>query len=557
MTSLRFLAGVLAVATGTSAFAADPVAPIRPLVPPDAAIVFVVRNLGPQLKSLGESPMAAWLATSPLFKQFVDPKEAEKLIAVRDFVTGQLGVTSDELRDDIFGEAVVFAFQPGDPGKPETEVGTLFVRPRDPAALQRLVGRVNTAQQAAGEVTAVRPAEHGGVRYFVREKANKAREFYCFHDRLFVLTNREATLHGILSKVPTPDASAVPKWLALDDGQSTLAALFNPRAFDASWATRAASGPDAGDRAFHKQFAKVWAALDGLCLSARADANLTLRVTADVDDARLPPEWHRLSTPAPGPSPSIVAPAGSLLAVNGGFNLRTLLDVTSPFFPDGGKEFRKQLDEAVAPAVGRDDWPTVLDKLGPEISFWVRPTATAATLEAVLAVRLGPTRGDSARLAPPVRQALDALAHLGRFDYNRKHADQVTVRAAADGATLANPRGFPAGFAPTYRVSADDGYAVVATSQDARVKPSTRAVETPPLLRVSLTDCHAYLRDHRAAVAKFLANYEARPAADIERELGNLLPVLEAGRSVEVRLNRDRTRVSATVAVEFVMPLVK
>ncbi len=557
MTSFRFLVALVTATAGTSLFAADPVAPLRPLVPPDATVVFVVRNLGPQLKALGESPMAAWLATSPLVKQFVDPKEAEKLIAVRDFVTGQLGVTSDELRDDIFGEAVVFAFQPGDPGKPETDGGTMFVRPRDPAALERLVERVNKAQQAAGEVTAVRPAEHAGVRYFVREKANKGREFYALHERLFVLTNREATLHGVLTKVQSPDDKPVPKWLALDDGQSTLAALFNPRALDASWAERAAGGADAGDRAFHKQFAKVWAALDGLCLSARADATLTLRVTADIDDARLPPEWQRLLSPATGPSPSIVAPAGSLLAVHGRVNLRTLLDVASPFLPDGGKEFRKQLDDVVAPAVGRDDWPTVLDKLGPEVSFWVKPTATAATVEAALAVRLGPTPADAARLAPPLRQALDALAHLGRFEYNRKHADQVALRPAADGATLDNPRGFPTGFAPTYRVAAEAGYAVVATNPDVRVKPSTRSVENPPLLRLSLTECHAYLRDHRAEVAKFLAAYEARPAADIARELGNMLPVLEAGRSIEVRLSRDRTRVAATITIEFVKPLSK
>ena len=130
MTSFRFLVGLVTATVGSSLVAADPVAPLRPLVPPDATVVFVVRNLGPQLKALGESPMAAWLATSPLVKQFVDPKEAEKLIAVRDFVTGQLGVTSDELRDDIFGEAVVFAFQPGDPGKPETDGGTMFWKAR-------------------------------------------------------------------------------------------------------------------------------------------------------------------------------------------------------------------------------------------------------------------------------------------------------------------------------------------------------------------------------------------------------------------------------------------
>ena len=553
----RLLVAFVALALGTPAFAADPVAPLKPLVPPDAAIVFVVRNLGPQLKALGESPMAAWLAASALFKQFVDPKEAEKLVAVRDFVTAQLGVTADELRDDIFGEAVVFAFRPGDPGKPETDTGTLLVRPRDPAALQRLVERVNRFQQATGELTGVTPAEHGGIRYSVRAKATKAREFYAFHDKFFVFTNREATLHGVLAKSRAPDPAAVPKWLGLDDGRATLTALFNPRAFDAAWAARAANGPDAGDRAFHKQFAKVWAALDGLALSAVAGENLTLRVAADLDDARLPPEWQRLLTPLAGPSPGVAAPADTLIAVRGNFNLRTLLDVASAFLPDGGAASGKQLDEAVGPAVGRDDLPAVLDKLGPEVSFWVRPNATAATLEAALAVRLGPTPADARRLAPPLRQGLDTLAHLWRVEHNRKHADQVTLRPAADGLTAENPRGFPAGFAPSYRVAAESGYAIVTSHPDVRVSLSTRSVENPPLVRVSLSECHAYLRDHQAAVAKFLAGYEARPAAEVERELGNLLPVLEAGKSLDARLSRERNRVVLTVTVEFVKPLAK
>ena len=553
----RLLVAVLTLTLGVPASAADPVAPLKPLVPPDASIVFVVRNLGPQLKALGESPMAAWLATSPLVKQFLDPKEAEKLVAVRDFVTAQLGVTADELRDDIFGDAVVFAFQPGDPGKPETDTGAMLVRPRDPAALERLVARVTKFQQAAGEVTAVRPAEYAGLPYSVRERANKTREFYAFHRGLFVLTNREATLQAVLTKLASPGDGPVPKWLAVDDGRSSLVALFNPRALDASWAARAAGGPDAADRAYHKQFAKVWTALDGLALSASAGENLTLRVSADLNDARLPPEWRRLLTPPVNPSPGVVAPADALVVVHGDLNLRTLLDVLAAFQPDAGAALRKQLDETVGPAVGRDDLPTLIDQLGPEVAFWVRPSATAATLEAALAYRLGPTRADAARLAPPLRQGLDTLAHLWRVDYNRKHADQVTLRPTADGLTAENSRGFAAGFSPSYRVAAEFGYAVVTSHLDVRVVPSTRSVENRPLLRVSLSDCHAYLRDHRATVAKFLSGYEGRPVADIERELGNLLPVLEAGKSVEVRLSRERDRVALTATVEFVKPLAK
>ena len=553
----RLVVAFVALGLGVPAAAADPVAPLKPLVPPDAAVVFVVRNLGPQLKALGESPMAAWLATSPLVKQFLDPKEAEKLVAVRDFVTAQLGVTSDELRDDIFGEAVVFAFQPGDPGKPETDTGTMLVRPRDPAALERLVARLTKFQQAAGEVTAVRPAEYAGLPYSVREKANKGREFFAFHRGLFVLTNREATLHATLTKLASPGDGPGPKWLALDDGRSSLVALFNPRALDASWAARAVNGPDAADRAYHKQFAKVWSALDGLALSAAAGENLTLRLAADIDDARLPPEWQRLLTPPANPSPGVVAPADALVAVHGDLNLRTLLDVLSPFLPDSGAALRKQLDEAVGPAVGRENLPALIGQLGPEVAFWVRPNASAATLEAALAVRLGPTRADAARLAPPLRQGLDTLAHLWRIDHNRKHADQVTLRPSADGLTAENPRGFPAGFAPSYRVAAESGYAVVTSHPDVRVTPSTRSVENRVLLRVSLSGCHAYLRDHRATVAKFLAGYEGRPVADLERELGNLLPVLEAGKAVEVRLSRERNCVALTATVEFVKPLAK
>ena len=540
----RILALLAALSTAATLRAADPVAPLKPLVPADAAVVFVVRDLSATLKTLAASPMAGWLAGSPLGKQLVAPADAQKLAAARDFLAAQLGVTSEELRDGVFGEAVVFAFTPGEPGKPETDVSTLLVRPRDPAALERLVGRVNKLEQ----VTA-RPAEHKGVGYVAREKPGKAGDFYFFKDGVFALSSREATLHAVIAAAA--DDRPPPKWLALDDGAATLSVLFNPRPFDAGWAARAA-GP--ADTDFHRQFAKLWAAVDGLCLSAAFGDGLTMKLSADVRREQLPSEWQALWDPAGASSlQGIVAPPDALIAVNFRTPVKRLLDAAASFLPGGSAALQKQLDDLAGPAFGRDSWPAVLAGLDKGLTIWVRPSATEATLEGAVTIGIGYPESAA-------RPGLDALAHLARLDYNRKHADQVTLRQTDYGATAENLRGFPAGFAPTYRVSGDEytGRGHVGTAS-VGTNPATAARlyfdRDPPQLRVSLIGCHTYLKQHGAAAAKFLAGYEKRPAAEIERELGDLLPLLEAGKSAELRLGRVDSRMTGTLTVEFVKPL--
>jgi hypothetical protein len=534
---------------------ADPVAPLKPLVPADAAVVFVLRDLGPALKRLAESPMAAWFRASPLLGKLLDPKDAENLAAARDLFTTQLGVSAEELRDGIFGQAVVYAFHPAEPGKPETEFTTLLIRPRDQAVLKRLGERLEKLQVASGELVATRPREYGGVTYSVRERAGKPDEFACLTGGILVLSGREAVVRGVIDRLHAPQEPSdgtLPKWLALDDGRSTVAVIFNPRAFDAVWAS---AGTDEGSRAFNANFAKLWAALDGLCFGVRADAGLTVEVSAAVAPARLPPEWAALlAAPAAKPMPP-VAPADALLAVRGRVHLQQLLDVATPFFPDGGKALRAQLDDLAAPVVGRDEWPAVLAKLGPDFTFFVRPSDTAATLEAAFTVRLGPTAADALKLAPPVRQALDAAAQLWRVRHNRAGADQLTIRTHAHGATVEGKAAFPAGFTPTYRVDAEAGTAVVATTP-ALVTAKPTAAADPPTLRIDVAGWHALLRDRGPAVAKSLAAIENRPAADIEKELGDLLPLLSAFNAIEVRLSRAGNRVAATATVEFVKPLV-
>ena len=233
-------------------------------------------------------------------------------------------------------------------------------------------------------------------------------------------------------------------------------------------------------------------------------------------------------------------------------HLQQLFDVVAPFFPDGGKSLRAQLDDLAAPLVGRDDWPTVLAKLGPDFAFFTRRSPTEATLDAAVRVRLGPTAADALKLAPPVRQALDAATQLWRVRHNRAEADQLTIRPHPLGATVES-KGFLAGFAPTYRVDAAGGVVAVATNAsalDARGNASD-----PPALRVNVAGWHDLLCDRRGVVARLLAAAEGRPVADVETELADLLPLLSAFDSIEVRLSRQWDRLAATVTVAFVKSL--
>ena len=76
-----------------------------------------------------------------------------------------------QLRDDILGDAIVAAYRPGPPGKPDEEQGILLLRARNATLLASLIDRFNEAQKKSGDLIKLEEREYQGVKYYLRVDA--------------------------------------------------------------------------------------------------------------------------------------------------------------------------------------------------------------------------------------------------------------------------------------------------------------------------------------------------------------------------------------------------
>src|SRR5262249_29409663 len=108
------------------------------LVPNDVGFCMVVSDLREHSKQLRDAPWVKALRESPLGRKIAQSPEAKKLKELENQLLEKLGVGLDRLRDDILGDAVVFAYWPGPPGKPKEERGVILLWARDPKLLAQV-----------------------------------------------------------------------------------------------------------------------------------------------------------------------------------------------------------------------------------------------------------------------------------------------------------------------------------------------------------------------------------------------------------------------------------
>ena len=552
---------LLAVAVLPAAARADAADDALRLVPPDTAICVVVRDLRTHGRAAAGSPFAKWVRQSSLAKQFADPEDVKRVFTFVNFLSEQIGATPDEFLDDVLGDAVVFAYQPGPPGKPEEEAGVVLVRPRKPEVFARVVGKLNDLQQKSGEVKAVREKTHRDRTYFEREKAAGASEFYLLRGGLFAYSGQEAAIRRVIEQDLTASAGKLGKVAtslrSLGVADKLAVCWFNPRGFDAELKSKIEAAKAPAEKAFLTQFGKVWSAADGVALYAHPGTGLEVGLVAHADPGKLPKEVHGVLFPAArvgGVAGAI--PVDALVAATGRLSVPKMLDAIGSFLPPAEREkLLAGLTDGLGPLVGRDRLPGVLAGLGPDWAVWLAaPTTDSWVPEWTAAVRVAD--GDTARA---VGQAVDAAAQLIRVDHNRKHADPIDLgEETRDGLTVKflTSKAFPPGLRPAYAVR--DGYLVLAGSPDAvrRFKlPSPAGSADVPVLRVSAARVRDYLGRHKRAVAEAVAKGSNRPVADVEKELGDLAAALEAFDRIEVTQSAADGTVRVAVRVEFVKPL--
>ncbi|MFO0799052.1 MAG: hypothetical protein U0804_16410 [Gemmataceae bacterium] len=559
MTRARTLAALAVALVAAAPATAAPRDDLLRVVPPDAAVVGLVQNGAAHTKAVIGSPFAAWFPSTPLGQslaaglKFGDARDGLRT------ALAALGTTPDEVVADVLGDAVGFAYSPAPGNNPAAERMVILIRPRAPATLSRLVERLNDLQTRDGELKAVERREHGGGVYHVRRRTDGTDEFYTLRNGVFAFSRSEADVRAVIDRDRTEPADRAPALAAklgrLGAADAAVVVLVNPRPLDAELAAKtAAAGPD--ERAFLGRFGEAWRALDAAAFYVTLGDGVEAGVALDFRPGELTPAARAWLTGARTPTALWAAvPDNALGAVAVRFRAAEAVETLRAVLPEPGRAaIDSTLGSYLAPVLGRDRLPRVLEALGPDWAVWAEPPAAGAGPLPVLvgAVRL---KGD-ADVTRAVERAVGFGFAAARVAYNAKHADQIEIddEVTADGrvTTLSGEKAFPAGVRPAFAVKG--GYLVLATSPDAvsRFRPPSDAA--PPageavIARLSGPALRAYLREHRDALVRVIGD------ADAGRTFDQLAVLLEPVERADVVVRGTETGVRLAVRIRPVQPL--
>lgn len=566
---------ILLTAALLLALASDPVSAQTPpsprdellrLVPNDTAICLVVQGVRERSKIVAASPLAAWIQEKYGSAIGTAP-EIDKLKGVETLFTTFLGVSLTELRDDIFGDAIVLTYQPGPVGKPDAEQGCVMLKARDPAKLAKLIDKLNTAQKSSNDLSTIAERTHKDQKYFQRVKGEGKGEFYLLKDDLFVFAAQEASIQAVIDQslkpkaIPNPVAASIQR---LGVQNSFLLCWFNPRKLDAEVKAHVAAAGSAKEKATRQQFTDLWSALDDIAIYLDADKNLELGFAAVYRADAMPGEFKTvLGSRLKSSALWQVIPDDSILALAGRTTGRQLLDVMlSLTAADERASARQEIEKAIGAVAGKDEAPKMLQAVGPDWGVWVtRPRKESWFPEITAAIRV---EGDSPDVQESIVKTLAFYLQFARVSYNRDHDDQIEARTersdkAGEVTTFSNAKLFPPGLRPSYGMTS--GYLVMASSpelvQAFRKPDDAKATDVAVLLRVSGSALQGYLGAHGPTIAKWVADHQKRPTADVKKEIETLREFLSVLDRAELRIRGDGKTIRCSVQLKFVKPLAK
>src|SRR4051794_324928 len=187
---------LLALTVGT-ARADGPRTELARLVPDEVAVCLLFGDLRGQSEKLQQSGWLKKVRKSPLGRELAEALDGAKLGQFGELLQKRLGVTWPQLRDEVLGDAVILAYQPGPPDRPDDEQGLLLLKARDPALLAKLLERLNAVQKQSGELKKLEARQHQGKTYF-RRVEGEGEQFYHLDGGLLAFSGHEAMIKQVL-----------------------------------------------------------------------------------------------------------------------------------------------------------------------------------------------------------------------------------------------------------------------------------------------------------------------------------------------------------------------
>src|SRR5262245_34172789 len=136
----HFLVGsLLSLVCLSPSLAASPRDELLRLVPEDAGFCFVLQDLRGHSEAVADSPFLKEFQDSSLGKLVRESPELKQLLDFQKKLEQGFKLDFVKLRDEVFGDAIVFAYTPGTPADPKAEQDLLLVRARDAKVLAEFV----------------------------------------------------------------------------------------------------------------------------------------------------------------------------------------------------------------------------------------------------------------------------------------------------------------------------------------------------------------------------------------------------------------------------------
>jgi hypothetical protein len=550
--------------------AATPREELLRLVPDDVGFCLVVQDFRGHADALQSSPFVQHFRRSPLGIALQASPEMRKLEEAEKFLQKTLRVDAARLRDDIFGDAVVFAFRPGAGGQAKQEQDLILLRARDPKLLAELLDRIHQVQKETGELKELEPREHNGQKYFHRVE-RKDENYYWLNGPILAVSSKEEMLRRVLerNRMPAGEEPVVSRQLRLLGADRNLAALWvNPRAFEPDMDQKAAAvvGPEA---TVLQNVLRHWKTLDGLALGFDVRKDLELSLALRVRAEALPAATRRLLTEMARPSELWDRfPEDAVLTTAGRTDAPALLDLIGDLLNQQDREtLHDSLERNLGAVLGKSVIKDVLPLVGPDWGLCVlAPGATETGWFPHILVALRVRPGDK---KPSVDQALLSAVHFfavaAVLEHNRKNKETMTLQTAVQDQVevqyLVSDTAFLPGLQPAFALA--NGYLVLASSPEAVRRFSAATPRTPnpsaeqPLLRVSLSRLRDYLKARREPLAKAVAEKNGIAREEAERRLDGLVLALQVLERLELSQRPGDGQVTLTLRLQTIEPLRK
>lgn len=458
---------VLVIALAAAAAPAQPpaAADLFDRVPDDFGLCFVVNDLRGNLERWRKTSWHRLLSDNPLVRDLARSKDFRDVQAAEIELKRHLDLDFETLVDDIFGDAVVFAFQPA-VGGDNPERGLLLVKARAPEPLADLVSKFNELQTNVGELTSLEPRKHNGRTYY-RRVHQSATHFYAIEGAILAASNREAVIRDYLDRDGAGKSKRRPAWRSAGLDNAAAAVWIDPRMLDERFAenARRAAGSEAIIAGAIHGF---WKKLGGVVISLHGVDTLEARLTLIAGpETTLADAWSR---PLTGPERTELwsrFPDESLLSVVAALDFprvtKAAIGVLSRADGDGFPMLLKH----VAAATGLDIQRELAPHLGPDVGLCVVLGPGEKMPRGLFALGVRPEPKD-APVDRAIIRAANLLVGLAVVDYNLKTSPPIRVRTTAEDATeirsLVHGRLFPRGIEPAWGLK--EGYVVVGSCPD-------------------------------------------------------------------------------------------